>query len=44
MTFNPAYYNSKEALELYYEDEPIVEYKPAMLTALEAMARYRQVI
>ena len=30
--------NLKEALELYYEDEPMVESKPAMFTTLEVIA------
>ena len=37
-TYEEALLNLKEALELYYEDEPVVEYKPAMFTTLEVYA------
>ena len=37
-TYEESLNNLKEALELYYEDEPIVEYKPAMFTTLEVIA------
>jgi len=37
-TYEEALNNLKEALELYYEDEPLVESKPAMFTTLEVIA------
>ncbi len=37
-TYEESLNNLREALELYYEDEPIVEYKPAMFTTLEVIA------
>lgn len=37
-TYESAVANLKEALELYYEDEPIAATKPAMFTTLEVMA------
>lgn len=37
-TYEEALNNLKEALELYYEDEPMVESKPAMFTTLEVIA------
>ncbi len=36
-TYEEALNNLKEALELYYEDEPLVESKPAMFTTLEVI-------
>ena len=37
-TYETSLNNLKEALELYYEDEPIVSHKPAMFTTLEVTA------
>ena len=37
-TYEEALYNLKEALELYYEDEPVVSNRRAMFTTLEVIA------
>ena len=37
-TYEETMLNLKEALELYYEDEPVVDNKPAMFTTLEVIA------
>ncbi len=37
-TYDTAISNLREALELYYEDEPVVKTKPAMFTTLEVFA------
>lgn len=37
-TYDESLLNLKEALELYYEDEPVVDNKPAMFTTLEVIA------
>lgn len=37
-TYEESLANLKEALELYYEDGPIIESKPAMFTTLEVLA------
>ena len=37
-TYEDLLVNLKEALELYYEDEPVVESKPATFTTLEVLA------
>lgn len=37
-TYEESLANLKEALELYYEDEPKIESKPAMFTTLEVLA------
>ncbi len=37
-TYESSLTNLKEALELYYEDAPTVNYKPAMFTTLEVVS------
>ncbi len=37
-TYEESLNNLKEALELYYEDEPVVCHKPAMFTTMEVIA------
>ena len=37
-TYEESLSNLKEALELYYEDEPVIENRPAMFTTLEVIA------
>lgn len=37
-TYEESLLNLREALELYYEDEPVVVCKPAMFTTLEVIA------
>ncbi len=37
-SYDKALSNLKEALELYYEDEPVIENRPAMFTTMEVIA------
>ena len=37
-TYEESLANLKEALELYYEDEPVTEFRPTTFTTLEVFA------